>query len=129
MIYEKFNHCLLAQNGIRVKFHHIWPKNDGEKWSRKSIFEISSCGSHFLLIHFTSWKQGLLHKIKNGHLPAWRNFKNIFCGECTYDKWNFKPYKSSIFHFVLVNNDWISHTSCVKQNTRHTNKSLKSWAS
>ena len=27
-----------------------WPKNDGEKWFRKNIFEIATCGSHFLLI-------------------------------------------------------------------------------
>jgi hypothetical protein len=30
-----------------VKFYHFWPKNDGEKWSRKNIFEISPCTSHF----------------------------------------------------------------------------------
>ena len=26
-----FNLSLLAQNGIWVKFYHVWPKNDGEK--------------------------------------------------------------------------------------------------
>ena len=31
-----------------------WAKTDGEMWSRKNTFEISSCGSHFLLINFTS---------------------------------------------------------------------------
>ena len=31
-------------------------KNDGEKWSRKNLFEIPPCGSHFLLIHFTTEK-------------------------------------------------------------------------
>ena len=30
------------------------PKNDGEKWSTKNMFEISPCGSHYLSIHFTS---------------------------------------------------------------------------
>ena len=39
--------------------------NDGEKWSRKNIFEIPSWGSHFLLIHFTSYKGGLFYKITN----------------------------------------------------------------
>ena len=47
IIYEKSNHCLLAQNGIWVKFYHFWPKNDDEKWSRKNIFEIPSCGNPF----------------------------------------------------------------------------------
>ena len=42
-----------GQNGIWVKFYHFWPKNDGENWSRKNIFEIPPCKSHFLLIHFT----------------------------------------------------------------------------
>ena len=37
------------------KIKKNWPKNDGEKWSRKTIFEIPPCGSHFLLIHFTIW--------------------------------------------------------------------------
>ena len=23
-----------------MKFYHFWPKNDGEKWSRKNYFEI-----------------------------------------------------------------------------------------
>ena len=32
-----------------MKFHHFWPKNDGEKWSRKNIFEIPPCTHHFLL--------------------------------------------------------------------------------
>jgi hypothetical protein len=26
-------------------------KNDGEKWSRKNIFEISPCGKLFFLLH------------------------------------------------------------------------------
>ena len=33
------------------KKYSFWPKNDGEKWSRKNIFEIPP--SHFLIIHFT----------------------------------------------------------------------------
>ena len=54
IIWLWFNLRLLAQNGIWVKFYHFWPKNDGQKWSRKNIFEIATCGSHFLFIHFTS---------------------------------------------------------------------------
>ena len=28
----------------------FWPKNDGEKWSRKNIFEIPPCSHHVILI-------------------------------------------------------------------------------
>ena len=28
----------------------FWPKNDGEKWSRKNIFEIPSCPHHVIFI-------------------------------------------------------------------------------
>ena len=31
------------------------------------------------------------------------------CGECYKNKWNFEPEISSIFHFELVNDGWISH--------------------
>jgi hypothetical protein len=33
-----------------VKFYHFWPKNDGEKWSRKNIFEIPPCAHHVIFI-------------------------------------------------------------------------------
>ena len=46
---------------------------------------------------------------KNGHLSTWRDFKKILCYVCRYDKRHFKPKISSIFHFVLVNDGWISH--------------------
>ena len=36
-VYDKSEHCLPGQNGIWVKCQHFWPKNDGEKWSRKVI--------------------------------------------------------------------------------------------
>ena len=42
-----------------------------------------------------------------------RNFKKN-CGECYEHKWNFKPKFSSIFHFWLVNDGWISHILYVK---------------
>ena len=48
-----------------MKFDHFWPKNDGEKWPRKIVFEIPLCRSYFLLIHFTSLKGGLSYKITN----------------------------------------------------------------
>ena len=28
----------------------FWPKNDGEKWSRKNIFEIPPCSHHIIFI-------------------------------------------------------------------------------
>ena len=30
--------------------YHFWPKNDGEKWSRKIYFEISPCGKMVIFI-------------------------------------------------------------------------------
>ena len=60
-----FNLCLLGQNGIWSKFYHFWPKNDGEKWSRKFFFEIPPCAYHFLLNEFTSKKGGILIKSTN----------------------------------------------------------------
>ena len=47
------------------EFQHFWPKNDGEKWSRKNIFEIPPCAHHFLLNGFTSQKGGVLVKSTN----------------------------------------------------------------
>ena len=38
--YDKSEYCFLGQNGIWVKFQHFMPKDNGEKWSRKNIFEI-----------------------------------------------------------------------------------------
>ena len=49
-VYEKSDHCLPSQNGMGVKFQHFWPKNDGEKWSRKNIFEIPPCAHHVIFI-------------------------------------------------------------------------------
>ena len=36
------------------KINIFWPKNDGEKWSRKNIFEIPPFAHHFLINGFTS---------------------------------------------------------------------------
>ena len=44
---EKFNRTLPGQNGIWVKSYHFWPKNDGEKWWRKNIFETPHALSHY----------------------------------------------------------------------------------
>ena len=35
-------------------------------------------------------------------------------GECCKHKWSFKPKISSIFHFWLVNDGWLSHLLYVK---------------
>ena len=58
----KSDHYLPSQNGIWVEFQHFLPKNDGEKWSRKNVFEIPPSTSHFLLDEFTSQKGGVLIK-------------------------------------------------------------------
>jgi hypothetical protein len=42
-------HRFYPQNGICNQKYNFWPKNDGEKWSRKYIFEIPPCTQHFLL--------------------------------------------------------------------------------
>ena len=39
---------------------------------------------------------------KNSLLCSWRDFKKNLCGICTYDKRNFKPKISPIFHFYRV---------------------------
>ena len=33
-----------------MKFYHFWPKNDGEKWSRKNVFEIPPCAHYVISI-------------------------------------------------------------------------------
>ena len=60
----------------------FWSKNDGEKWSRKDIFEIHSCGSHFFLILFHrneafSTKLQIQYKLKIYLISAWRDFKSV----------------------------------------------------
>jgi hypothetical protein len=69
-----------------VKFYHFWPKNVGEKWSRKSIFEIPPCAKPFSdpLIYFKGWK--MFHKIKNSVTKMTLFAQKIFCGVCSYDK-------------------------------------------
>ena len=63
-----FNLRLLAENRIWVKFYHFWLINDGEKWSRKSIFEMATNGSHL------KWEF------------AWRDFKkkSLWGMQCRY---------------------------------------------
>ena len=50
-VYDKSDHCFPGQNGIWVKYWHFWPKNDGEKWSRKNTFEIPTCAHHAIFIN------------------------------------------------------------------------------
>ena len=68
------------------EFQHFWPKNDGEKWSRKNIFEMPPCARNFLLNEFTSQKGGVL--IKSANKMTWcahgGTFKKKSCGISTY---------------------------------------------
>ena len=55
-----------------------------------------------------------MHKIKNSStkrafFPNGGISKNIFVGyvECKYDKWNFKPKISPIFHYDQITEVWI----------------------
>ena len=50
IVYDKSDHCLPCQNGILVKCYRFWAKNDGEKGSRKNIFEIPPCAHHVIFI-------------------------------------------------------------------------------
>ena len=63
-------HYFYPHNGICIQKYKFWPKNDGEKWSRKNIFEIP-----LLLL-----KSAQNHKVsnKNNYLPVWKDFKLIF---------------------------------------------------
>ena len=74
-----------------MKVNHFWPKNDGEKWSRKNIFEIPPCACNFLINEFTSQKGGILIKSTNSVIKmTWCAHggisKNNSCGISTYDK-------------------------------------------
>ena len=43
-------HHFYPQNGICIPKYNFWPKNDGEKWSRNNIFEITPCTKHVIFI-------------------------------------------------------------------------------
>ena len=67
------------QNGICIKNYNFWPKNDGEKWSRKNIFEIPPCGSHFLFFFLlTTFEENHKFSNKNNYFPEWKKIRNIF---------------------------------------------------
>ena len=72
-IYEKSDHGLHGRNGIWD--YYFWLKNDGKKLPRKNIFQIPPCGSHFLLIHFTS--QPFLQNRKFIKFPVFREARKI----------------------------------------------------
>ena len=69
--------------------YRFWPKNDGQNWSRKNIFEIPPCANPFSDHPIYFMKRRILNlnykfSNKNYLLCAWRDFKKIYC-ECTYD--------------------------------------------
>ena len=54
----------------------FWPKNDGEKWSRKIFLKfLHALTMLFLLLNLYFWSK---FSNKNDMVSAWRNFKNIF---------------------------------------------------
>ena len=86
------------------------------------FFEIPPCAHQFLdsLIYFNkgrifAWNYKCRNK--NGLLCAWRDFQKNLCDVSTYDKWNFKPQISSIFHFERVSDGWMAHVLGVNVNT------------
>ena len=40
---KKWHNNVLSRRFGKYSFYHFWPKNDGEKWSRKNICEIPPC--------------------------------------------------------------------------------------
>ena len=50
ILLDWFIHRFYSQKGICNQKYHIWPKNDGEKWSRKNYFEIPPCGKIVIFI-------------------------------------------------------------------------------
>ena len=56
---------------------------------------------------------------KNDMLCPWRNFQKHSCGISIYDKWNFKPQISSIFHFDRISDNCMVYVLGVKQTSNH----------
>ena len=52
---------------------------------------------------------------KNDMVCARRNFQKNSCNISSYDKWNFKPQISSIFHFDRVGDGQMAHVLGVKE--------------
>ena len=76
----------LVKMELWVKLQHFLHNNDVEKWSRNLFFENPPGTSHFLF-EFTPQKV------------------QYSCGISSYDKLNFKPQISSIFHFDRVSDN------------------------
>ena len=70
---DSFIHRFYPQNGICVQKYNFWPKNDGEKWSRKIYFEIPPCGK--MVIFITEF---VLLGSKGKYFPSWWDFKLNF---------------------------------------------------
>ena len=73
--------------------YYFWPKNDGDKWSRKNICDIPPCAKPFsdLQIYFIKGRIFALNYIfsnKNDLVFIWRDFKKILWCICIsmYDK-------------------------------------------
>ena len=72
--------------------------------------------NHFLLNEYTSLKGGVLIKSTNSVIKMTRtmvcelkNFQKKSCGISKYDKRNFTPQISSIFHFDRVRDGQMAH--------------------
>ena len=71
------------------EIYHFWPKNDGEKWSRKILFLNSSMrkanfGPIDLLQRTEDFLQNYKFSNKNDLDCAWRDFKRNLCRVCRY---------------------------------------------
>ena len=106
-------HTSFTQNGICIKNYSFCSKNNGEKWSRKNSFEITQRAKPFgwnqiQLIERRIFEQNYKFSDKNYNLCERRDFQKILFDTCSYYKWNFKPYKPSIFYFGYVKEVWTS---------------------
>ena len=52
---DSYIHRFYPQNGIRIVNYNFWPKNDGEKWATKNIFEIPPCAKSIYLKKVRIW--------------------------------------------------------------------------
>ena len=107
-----------AQNGIWGKFYHFWPKNDDEKWSRKTIFEIPPCALWNVLIHFQHYIFEFLHKIThsvvyacmiNGTLSQQFHLYSMFC---MYIKINICLYQFQYHHILCSTSLLCTYLTC-----------------
>ena len=72
-----FIHRVYLKNGICIQKYHFWPKNDGEKWSRKIYFEIPPCGKIVIFYYWICYF-GHFYEVRKNSLPHGGISKRFF---------------------------------------------------